>query len=35
MNISMTFVSFKGTDQITVTHNSVAGMTYDILCTPN
>ncbi len=32
---AMTFISAKAADQITVTHNSAAGMTYDVLCTPN
>jgi hypothetical protein len=34
-NILMTFISAKATDQITVNHAPVAGMTYDVLCTPN
>jgi hypothetical protein len=34
-NIGGTFISAKATDQITVTHAPVAGMTYDVLCTPN
>jgi hypothetical protein len=33
--IGRTFISVKAEDQITVTHAPVAGMTYDILCTPN
>ena len=35
VNIQTTFISTKAADQITVTHHPVAGMTYDILCTPN
>jgi hypothetical protein len=35
MNTSTTFISAKGADQITVTHMPLAGMTYDVLCTPN
>jgi hypothetical protein len=34
-NIGRTFISSKNEDQITVTHAPVAGMTYDVLCTPN
>jgi hypothetical protein len=34
-NIGGTFVSAKLTDQITVAHAPIAGMTYDVLCTPN
>lgn len=33
--IGSVFISAKAADQITVTHAPVAGMTYDILCTPN
>jgi hypothetical protein len=32
---STTYISAKTTDQITVTHTSVGGMMYDVLCTPN
>ena len=34
-NVGGTFISAKAADQITVTHAPVAGMTYDVLCTPN
>jgi hypothetical protein len=34
-NIGRTFISAKAEDQITVTHAPIAGMTYDVLCTPN
>jgi len=34
-NIGGTFISAKAADQITITHAPVAGMTYDVLCTPN
>jgi hypothetical protein len=34
-NNTATFVSAKIADQITIIHNPVAGMTYDVLCTPN
>jgi hypothetical protein len=33
-NKAITFVSAKAEDQITVTHNATAGMTYDLSCTP-
>jgi hypothetical protein len=33
-NIATTFVSGKSTNQITVTHAPVSGMTYDIACAP-
>ena len=33
--IGGTFISAKTEDRITVTHAPVAGMTYDVLCTPN
>lgn len=35
INIATTYVSVKTTNQITVTHTTISGMTYDILCTPN
>lgn len=31
-NIKTTFISAKTTDQITVTHAPIAGMTFDIIC---
>lgn len=34
-NIATTYISNKTTNQITVTHAAVAGMSYDILCTVN
>jgi len=34
-NIATTYISAKAANQITVTHTAVAGMTYDIVCTPN
>jgi hypothetical protein len=34
-NVATTYVSAKTTNQITVTHTSTSGMTYDIACTPN
>ena len=34
-NHATTYVSAKTTNQITVAHASTAGMTYDVLCTPN
>ena len=33
-NKATTFVSAKAADQITVTHSAIAGMTYDLSCTP-
>ena len=33
--LGRTFISAKAEDRITVTHAPVAGMTYDVLCTPN
>jgi hypothetical protein len=33
--LGRTFISAKTEDRITVTHAPVAGMTYDVLCTPN
>jgi hypothetical protein len=34
-NIATTYVSAKTTNQITVTHTTTSGMTYDITCWPN
>jgi GTP1/Obg family GTP-binding protein len=34
-NHASTYVSAKTTNQITVAHTTTAGMTYDVLCTPN
>jgi hypothetical protein len=34
-NIAATFISAKAKDQITVTHQAIANMSYDILCTSN
>lgn len=34
-NLSTTYISAKTTNQITVTHTAVSGMTYDFLCTVN
>jgi hypothetical protein len=34
-NIGNTFISAKTTDVITVSHAPIAGMNYDLLCTPN
>jgi len=34
-NITATYISVKTTNQINVTHAATAGMTYDVLCTPN
>ena len=34
-NIATTYVSSKTIDQITVTHTATAGMTYDVMCTPD
>jgi hypothetical protein len=33
--LGSTFISAKAADQITITHAPVAGLTYDVLCTPN
>jgi hypothetical protein len=34
-NAGTTFVSAKSADHITVSHSPMAGMTFDVLCTPN
>lgn len=34
-NVATTFVSNKTTNQITVTHTAISGMTYDVSCSPN
>lgn len=34
-NIATTYISAKTTNQITVTHAAISGMTYDIICTVN
>jgi len=34
-NVASTYVSAKGTGTVTITHPTTAGMTFDLVCTPN